>query len=126
MQHLNPSGPTESVRQELQFLERVAKRLPREPCVLKPLADLYTSAGFLDEGLLVDRKLVHLCPDESEVWYNLACSYALTDDKDAALKALETAVHRGYQDAEWMGKDQDLESLRGDVRFQQLLKHVNP
>ena len=109
---------------ELRFLERVAQRLPSDPGVLKPLADLYTSSGLLEEGLSIDRKLVQLCPNESEVWYNLACSYALIHDKNAALHALETAVKRGYRDREWMCKDEDLDSLRDEARFQKLLKDV--
>ena len=113
-----------AARVEIRFLEGLVRRLPDDPRVLKPLGDLYTAAGRFEDGLKVDRRLVGLCPDDAEVWYNLGCSLALVGDKDQAFTTLEEAVHRGYLDADWMSRDQDLEGLRDDPRFDSLLQRV--
>ena len=39
---------------ELRFLESVLKRQPNDTSVLKALADLYTRAGQIEEGLRLD------------------------------------------------------------------------
>ena len=89
--------------------------------VLKALGDLYTSVGRVNEGLQIDLTLSKMCPTESEVWYNLGCSYALTGEKEQALHALVRSVDLGYKDLHWMCRDTDLASLRGDERFEALL-----
>jgi predicted esterase len=60
-------------------------------------------------------------PDRAWLWYDLACARARSGDRGGALDALEEAVARGYADREHMAADEDLESLRGEPRFQALL-----
>jgi Flp pilus assembly protein TadD len=108
----------------MQFLEAVRGRCPRNPLLLEALGELYTRAGRFQEGLQVDLELVGMRPDEPIVWYNLGCSYALTGHKEQAFNALTKAVELGYADSDWMLKDSDLQSLREDPRFPQLVKRV--
>lgn len=56
--------------------------------------------------------------------YNIACGYALTGSKDKALDWLGRAVDAGFQDRRLMTTDSDLESLRGDPRFEALVKRM--
>lgn len=109
---------------ELDFLERLAVRLPQDDEVLKVLGDSYTRVGRFEKGLEIDRRLVTLCPDDSLVWYNLGCSLALLDKRDEALKALSHAVTLGYEDHEWMVRDDDLRSLREERAFKTLIKRI--
>ena len=109
---------------ELDFLEAVAVRLPRDVGVLKALADLYTRVGRYEDGLKMDHKLATLCPAEAQVWYNLACSLALLRQRDAALRSLKKAVTLGYNDYEWMSRDADLKSLREEKGFKSLIQRL--
>ena len=59
-------------------------------------------------------------PDVS--WYNAACSYALASEKLPALGALEHAIHEGYEDLSHIQQDDDLDSIRGDRRFQLMME----
>jgi len=106
---------------ELNFLERVATRIPKETWVLKPLGDLYTRCGEFEKGLQVDLNLTQLCPREPEVWYNLGCSFALLERKEDALIALGKAVEFGYTDAEYMRSDEDLSSIQNHPEFEKLV-----
>jgi predicted Zn-dependent protease len=112
-------------RVEMQFLEAVRGRCPHNPLLLEALGELYTRAGRFQEGLQVDLELVGMRPDEPVAWYNLGCSYALTGQREQAFNALTKAVDLGYADTDWMLKDSDLQSLREDPRFPQLVKRVN-
>jgi len=111
-------------KQELEFLQRITARLPEDTEVLRALADLYTRTGATAEGLRVDERLSHLCSEDPLVWYNLACSFALSKRKDDALEALSRAMDLGYDDYEWMKKDADLALLRGDPRFESMLDWI--
>jgi adenylate cyclase len=70
-----------------------------------------------------DRALA-LDADDSGVLYNVACVQALCDNKDRALASLEKAIQNGFGHREWLENDSDLESLRGEPRFQALLRRL--
>ena len=106
---------------ELQFLQKIADRLPGDIEVLQALADLYTKTGQFEEGLKVDQLLSQQLPNDDLVWYNLGCSYALTNHADEAFEALTKAVELGYGDYDWMKTDPDLSKLHRDPRFESLL-----
>lgn len=113
-----------ALRKETAFLESLARRCPQDVEVLKALSDLYTQVGRYAEGLKADLDLSRLCAGEPLVWYNLACSYALTANPDEALSALAHAVDLGYRDYGWIRQDADLASIRQDQRFQALLQRL--
>jgi tetratricopeptide (TPR) repeat protein len=53
--------------------------------------------------------------------YNIACSYALLGEKDAAFAWLARALAGGFLNLENLRTDSDLASLRGDPRFAKLV-----
>ncbi len=110
---------------ELKFLEGLKNRCPDDSRILKALGNLYTEMGEYPKGLEMDERLSRLCPEESEVWYNLGCSYALLGRNDDAFKALFKATELGYVDHDWMLRDRDLKSIRQDPRFKQLLRQAD-
>lgn len=60
----------------------------------------------------------------AEEQYDLGCLLALTGNKDGALAALDTALAKGFAEPEWTRADEDLESLRSDARFKDLLMRM--
>lgn len=106
---------------EVRLLEGIRKRCPEDDLVWRALADLYTRVGRYEDGLAEDLKLADAFPREPDIWYNLACSHALLGQVDEAFGALHKAVDCGYRNIEWMKEDEDLELIRDDPRFQQLL-----
>ncbi len=111
---------------EIQFFESVLKREPRFPTVIEILGGLYTKHGRIADGLRMDRRLVKLLPDNATAHYNLACSLALSKRKADALRSLRQAIELGYDDADWMEQDPDLEALKDDPAFIALLEKLKP
>ncbi len=107
---------------ELDFLKAVARRLPEDIAVMRLLGDLYVRTGAYADGLRIDERLSRLCADDPSVWYNFACSLALSGRTDDALDALSKAVEQGYDDYEWMKKDPDLFPLYENPQFQSILE----
>lgn len=100
------------------------RRCPGHEPAMEALAHLYTRIGRYQEGLCLDLEITRRHPAEPQHWYNLACSYALTQKADDALHALDRAVQLGYRDIEWMMTDRDLAGLREDPRFRDLVAKV--
>ncbi len=111
---------------EIEFFESVHRRCPDYLEVVGLLGGLYTRVGRVADGLKMDRKLVRLEPDNPTAHYNLACSLALCKKRPAALRSLRKAVSLGYDDLDWMQQDPDLELLKSDPEFQQLLSQLKP
>lgn len=114
---------------QIKFMEGVVRRDPGYVEALQLLGDNYTKRGRYSEGLGVDERLAELEPQNPLVFYNLACSYSLTDQCDRAADAIEKAIHLGYRDFKWLAKDPDLRKLREHdryVRITQLIKDLKP
>lgn len=109
---------------EISFYESILKREPKFVEVIELLGGLYTTAGRIEDGLKMDRKLARLRPENPVVHYNLGCSLALKRRYPEALEALNHAVKLGYRDLQWMLEDPDLENLRNHPAFQRLLKRM--
>ena len=78
--------------------------------------------GDMVRGLDLARQALALDPDDSGVLYNVACVYANAGRSEEAVTCLEKAIENGFGHWEWLEHDSDLESLRGDPRFQALVK----
>lgn len=53
--------------------------------------------------------------------YNIACDYALLGDKEEAIKWLEKSFAMGFADLQGAQTDADLESIRTDARYRNLV-----
>lgn len=107
---------------ELDFYSRILERFPDFVDVLRVQGNNLTLKGRYAEGLQIDRRLVQLRPNDALAHYNLACSYALLKKVDLALKMLRKAIELGYRDFRYMREDRDLDTVRHDPRFRQLLR----
>jgi Flp pilus assembly protein TadD len=111
---------------EMAFYESVLKRDPSYADVVEILGGLYTKHGRIAEGLKMDRRLVRLQPQNATAHYNLACSLALSKRKGDALRTLRRAVKLGYKDFDWMQQDPDLDGLKKQPAFTELLEQLKP
>src|SRR5437868_2924556 len=107
---------------ELDFFGRILDRHPDYVDVLRVQGNNLTLKGRFAEGLQLDRRLVQLRPGDALAHYNLACSYALLKRPEQSIKTLRRAVELGYRDFRYMREDHDLDSIRHDPRFRQLLR----
>ncbi len=109
---------------QIRFMEGLVRRDPAYVDAWQLLGDNYTRRGRYVEGLEVDERLAKLEPRNALVFYNLACSYSLTDQFDRAVKALKQAIKLGYRDFKWLAKDPDLRKLRKHPSFQDITEVV--
>jgi TolB-like protein/Tfp pilus assembly protein PilF len=77
--------------------------------------------GNRAQGLEWADRAVAIDADDAGVSYNVACLYALEGETDKALSSLALAVRAGFGPKEWIERDPDLDSIRADPRFIELM-----
>jgi tetratricopeptide (TPR) repeat protein len=110
----------QSLDVKIDFMQGLVRRDPNYVEALQLLGDHYTQRGNFEDGLKVDEHLSELEPRDPLVFYNLACSYSLTDQFDRAVSALEQALDLGYNDFKWLAKDPDLKKFRSHEIYQRI------
>jgi TolB-like protein len=81
------------------------------------LASVGQPADAVKEGM----HALELSPDDPLMLYNVACLFAQLQEIDRSIDALQRAQKAGYWDYGWMKHDPDLNPLRDDARFQQII-----
>ncbi len=107
---------------ELDFFEGILSRNPDFIDALRVHGNNLTLKGRFAEGLKIDRRLVDLRPRDALAHYNLACSLSLLKRVNPARRALRKAIQLGYSAFRYLREDRDLDALRKDPRFRQLLR----
>ncbi|HEU5477984.1 MAG TPA: hypothetical protein VFU64_09215 [Gaiellaceae bacterium] len=87
------------------------------------LADTYRQAGRYEEGRAIMEGLIAEKPDYWATHYNAGCFEALAGNANAAFEHLRRAKELGPTEdtAMYFREDGDLDPVRGDPRFQELL-----
>jgi mannose-6-phosphate isomerase-like protein (cupin superfamily) len=87
------------------------------------LAEQYREEGRVDDGRAIMEQLVADRPDYWATSYNAGCWEALAGNADAALEHLRRAkeLDSEGQSTQYFLEDTDLDSLRNDPRFGELL-----
>lgn len=87
------------------------------------LADSHRRAGRYDEGRAIMEQLIAEKPDYWATTYNAGCFEALAGNPDAAFEHLRRAkeLDAAGDSAQYFREDGDLDPIRDDPRFQELL-----
>ena len=75
------------------------------------------------EKLAADEKKQHAYL-LSNIYYNLSCIYAISNDKKSALANLKKAIDAGYNDYRHVQLDTDLDNIRNEKEFLELNKKL--
>ncbi|MFK5970712.1 MAG: hypothetical protein QM487_11410 [Candidatus Marithrix sp.] len=78
-------------------------------------------AGDYQNAIIYFDQVIELNSQEFSLFYNQACCYALLDQTELALKALQNAILLDKQCVEMASTDLDFDKIRYDPRFQVLL-----
>ncbi len=102
---------TEAVRLKTDFAEAYYNR-----------AQSYALIGRHEHAVTDYDEVIRLKPDIAEAHYNKACSLAIQKKAAQACQSLQSALKLGYNDHNKIKKDRDLENIRNNPCFIELLK----
>jgi Flp pilus assembly protein TadD len=79
-------------------------------------------SGKREDAIREGKAAMDSSPGDSVMLYNGACLYAQLGETRRAIDTLRKAIAAGVQNYGWMKNDTDLDPLRGDPEFQELLE----
>ena len=91
---------------------------------IKPLKELVTFFDTTTFDSQWEEVMVYKEELTANIYYNLACCYALTAQKKLALETLEKSIRMGYKDYRNMLNDKDFENIREEKKFKSLLEEI--
>ena len=85
-------------------------------------ASTLVQLGKIEEAKLKGAEALKLSPDDALMQYNGACFYARLNEKKLAIDLLKKSISTGWENYEWMKRDPDLDSLRNEPDYLDLIK----
>ncbi|HEV7683391.1 MAG TPA: tetratricopeptide repeat protein [Pyrinomonadaceae bacterium] len=77
-----------------------------------------------EEAIAAFKHAADLGHRKATAMYNIACGYSLLNEKDNALVWLQQALDNGFEGADYLWDDSDLDPLRSDSRFKKIVASV--
>lgn len=109
-------------RQSVPRFERVTHEHPNLGRAWANLGFARLEAGDPKGAAAAYQRALELGYQGPTTMYNIACCAARSGDPDGAFKWLDRAEKAGFEIGEHAGSDSDLDALRGDPRFNDLLE----
>jgi tetratricopeptide (TPR) repeat protein len=82
------------------------------------------AAKRYDEALKIHEKAAEFANVKPVATYNIACVHALKGDKDKAFEYLGKAIDAGFSQPEQLSGDTDMDSLRDDPRWKDIVAKI--
>jgi len=104
--------------------QQLVKEKPNDPVAWHRLGTSQIYLRQLPEAIKNLEQAIKVGGGAALDFYNLACAFALSGEKEKALDNLEKAINAGFTDRQQYETDSDLDSLRQTERFKELLKRL--
>jgi adenylate cyclase len=121
MEKLGHPEVRQAKQRAMAAIDRHLELEPEDGRALQLGAVQAANLGDLERTEELARRALAARPDEFATYYNLGCAFALLGRRERALELLDRAVHHGRGNLEWFEQDPDLDSLRGDARFEEIV-----
>ncbi len=125
-QHAGILREQKKLAEAVEAYGTLVARDPQDGASWYGLGAVLHALGRYDEAIPAHRRAAELGPSRINGYYNLACAYALTGKTDDALDALAKAVETGFRSKGWLERDTDLDSIRDDPRFIEIVARIEP
>jgi putative intracellular protease/amidase len=106
----------------VRHLERAVELGTKDVNVLDQLGQACLAANRPVDAVKALERAVELDRNDGMLFYNLACAYARSGQKDEALQSLEKAFDGAAGVGGMATQDDDLQSLRDDPRFKEMIR----
>ncbi len=116
----------EEYEKAIPYLE---KAIEVDPAYGFPHYNLAIALHYLgkDEGAIAELKqAIKLNPRNFKAYYNMACYYSLLNEIDLAIEYLKLSIEYGYSNWDLIETDSDLDNLRKDPRYQEIIAQRPP
>jgi len=106
----------------LKMYEKALELDPDSYLVYSNIGVEYTALGDYEKAELYHKKALALNSFYGDGWYNLACTYARTNELEKSLTALNRAVRLDGENIEYAKKDPELENIRNTAGYKSIIE----
>ncbi len=78
---------------------------------------------YTDAISLLSGPMIKLQPNNADIYYNIACLFAIQNDQEKAIEWLDRALEKGYNKWEKIKTDLVLENIRNSIYYQETIKN---
>jgi len=121
----DPQKVESTFRKALVLAEAHLEMHPREARVRYLGAHALLALGEDEKARAWNQRAMELGANDSATFYNAACLFSLMGDIDRCFECFNRAVEHGFANGAWLENDPDLESLRSDPRYRQLVERIS-
>jgi len=107
---------------QIRTMEQHLEQVPDDVRARILLANNHAFLGNKEGAIREVQQAVALRPNDSNILYNAACTYAILEKKGEALQLLKRAMAAGFDALDYAARDPDLACLHDEPEFQRLLK----
>ena len=86
------------------------------------LSAAYSQKKDYNASMTLLKKLLDIQPDNPNIYYNIACIYAKQNKADESVSWLNKAVQKGFNKWNLMKSDSDLDNIRGNREYLDIIK----
>ena len=112
----------ETLQKGLKAYERYLSQHPDDARAHMYLATDLVQVGKVEEAKNEAKKALELSPGDPLMLYNAGCFYAQLGEKKLAIDSIRNAIAAGYAEFEWLKRDSDLENIKNEPEFLELIK----
>jgi serine/threonine protein kinase/tetratricopeptide (TPR) repeat protein len=112
----------ETLQTALQVFPRHLSKHPDDARGHMLFATDLVQVGRTDEGKAEAARALELSPSDPLMLYNATCFYARLGEKKLALDSFKNAVAAGYANYDWAQRDPDLNTLRNEPEYIELMR----
>ena len=78
--------------------------------------------GKTEEAKKEGERALELSPNDTLMLYNVACLHSRLGENDKSIEFLSRAFENGYTNYDWLKRDPDLDAIRNEPAFIELMK----
>jgi tetratricopeptide (TPR) repeat protein len=112
----------ETVEAAMKVYPRYLLKHPEDGRAYMFYATDLAQAGQIELAKTQAEKALELSPGDPLMLYNGACFYARMGEASLAIESLKEAVNSGFENYEWIKRDADLESIRSEPAYKEMMK----
>src|ERR1043166_874344 len=111
-----------AIQPALAVLDRHLSRYPDDGRAHMIYGIHLVMVGKTEQAKIEAAKELELNPNDSLMLYNGACFYARLGEKRMSLDTLNAAILAGHANYDWIKRDPDLDSIRNEPEYVELMK----
>lgn len=110
------------LKAELQVYPRYLIQFPDDARARMFYAIALAQVDKIEDAKIQAANALELNPNDSLMIYNAACFYSRIGDKQKGVELLKKSIEAGHQDYEWFKRDTDLDTIREEPGYIELMK----